>query len=118
MALWDDPGKAMRALERELRDAEDSGRELDEDWDEEWRSDEEWQDQDGNYAVDFGRMAYADEDMDDRQVYYEEDYRAEKKARKAQKQKGGCLPRLLIFLELAGIAAVIGWWIKWLIENL
>lgn len=111
MRFFDDPGKALQQMEDEL---------LEEDWDEE--------DVDGdgedfqvlthrssrptNYAVDFDRTVYDDEETDD--AYYAEDYIADRKSRKKQRKKGsGCLP-LLLLGELAGIAGIIWWWIKWL----
>lgn len=102
MGLFDDPGKALQDLERQLREAEP---ETENCWDEEEPEAE-------NYASSFRRTVYADETLDDRQVYYEEDYRAAKKARKHKKRRRGL--RWVLFLELLGIAGVIGWWIQWL----
>lgn len=104
MGFFDDPRRTLQDLERELREAEPEAPH----WDEE-QTDEE----DGtNYAPSFRRMAYADETLDDRQVYYEEDYRAAKQTRKQKKRRRGLGG--VILLELLGIAAVIGWWIQWL----
>ena len=111
MRFFDDPGKALQQMEDEL---------LEEDWDEE---DVDGDDEDfqiltrrsscpTNYAVDFDRTVYDDEETDD--AYYAEDYIADRKSRKKQRKKGsGCLP-LLLLGELAGIAGIIWWWIKWL----
>ena len=111
MRFFDDPGKALKQVEYDL---------VEEDWD------EEDVDEDGedfpvltrrhslpvNYAVDFDRTVYDDEETDD--AYYAEDYIADRKSRKKQRKKGsGCLP-LLLLGELAGIAGIIWWWIKWL----
>lgn len=111
MRFFDDPGKALQQMEDEL---------LEEDWDEE---DVDGDDEDfpvlnrrdsrpTNYAVDFDRTVYDNEETDD--AYYAEDYIADRKSRKKQRKKGsGCLP-LLLLGELAGIAGIIWWWIKWL----
>ena len=108
MRFFDDPGKALQQMEDEL---------LEEDWDEE--------DVDGdfpvltrrdsrptNYAVDFDRTVYDDEETDD--AYYAEDYIADRKSRKKQRKKGSGGLVLLLLGELAGIAGIIWWWIKWL----
>ena len=111
MRFFDDPGKALQQMEDEL---------LEEDWDEEDvdGDDEDFQilprrsSRPTNYAVDFDRTVYDDEETDD--AYYAEDYIADRKSRKKQRKKGsGCLP-LLLLGELAGIAGIIWWWIKWL----
>lgn len=111
MRFFDDPGKALQQMEDEL---------LEEDWDEEDvdGDDEDYQiltrrsSHPVNYAVDFDRTVYDDEETDD--AYYAEDYIADRKSRKKQRKKGsGCLP-LLLLGELAGIAGIIWWWIKWL----
>lgn len=95
-AFFDDPGKALQQMEDEL---------LEEDWEE----DEEDVDGDGedfpvltrrdsrptNYAVDFDRTVYDDEETDD--AYYAEDYIADRKSRKKQRKKGsGGLVLLLL----------------------
>ena len=113
MRFFDDPGKALQQMEDELLE-------------EAWEEDDEDVDEDGedfqiltrhdrrpvNYAVDFDRTVYDDEETDD--AYYAEDYIADRKSRKKQRKKGsGCLP-LLLLGELAGIAGIIWWWIKWL----
>lgn len=106
MGIFDNPGRSLRHLERAL-------------WEEEPRRPEspeepEEDDEEGfvNYATEFDRAYYADEVLDDESVYYEEDYRAEKRAKKRRKR--GCSWGLILFLELLGIGAVIGWWVKWL----
>lgn len=112
MRFFDDPGKALQQMEDEL---------LEEDWEE----DEEDVDEDGedfqiltrrssrpvNYAVDFDRTVY-DEETDD--AYYAEDYIADRKSRKKQRRKGSGGLALLLLGELAGIAGIIWWWLKWL----
>ena len=65
-----------------------------------------------NYAVDFDRTVYDDEETDD--AYYAEDYIADRKSRKKQRKKGSGGLVLLLLGELAGIAGIIWWWIKWL----
>ena len=86
MRFFDDPGKALQQMEDEL---------LEEDWEE----DEEDVDEDGedfqiltrrssrpvNYAVDFDRTVYDDEETDD--AYYAEDYIADRKAGKSSGRK-------------------------------
>ena len=108
MRFFDDPGKALQQMEDEL---------LEEDWEE----DEEDVDEDGedfqiltrrssrpvNYAVDFDRTVYDDEETDD--AYYAEDYIADRKSRKKQRKKGSGGLVLLLLGELAGIAGII-WW--------
>ena len=96
MRFFDDPGKALQQMGDEL---------LEEDWEE----DEEDVDGDGedfpvltrrdsrptNYAVDFDRTVYDDEETDD--AYYAEDYIADRKSRKKQRKKGsGGLVLLLL----------------------
>ena len=104
MRFFDDPGKALQQMEDEL---------LEEDWDEE-DVDEDGEDfpvltrrdsRPTNYAVDFDRT-------DD--AYYAEDYIADRKSRKKQRKKGSGGLVLLLLGELAGIAGIIWWWIKWL----
>lgn len=53
--------------------------------------------------ADFGRTVYEDDRRDAPAVYEDR-----------QKPKGAGGLVLLALLELAGIAAIIGWWIKWL----
>ena len=111
MRFFDDPGKALQQMEDEL---------LEEDWDEE---DVDGDDEDfqiltrrdrrpTNYAVDFDRTVYDDEETDD--AYYAEDYIADRKSRKKQRKKGSGGLVLLQIGELPGIAGIIWWWIKWL----
>jgi len=82
MRFFDDPGKALQQMEDEL---------LEEDWDEE-DVDEDGEDfpvltrrdsRPTNYAVDFDRTVYDDEETDD--AYYAEDYIADRKSRKKQR---------------------------------
>ncbi len=111
MRFFDDPGKALQQMEDEL---------LEEDWDEE-DVDEDGEDfpvltrhdsRPTNYAVDFDRTVYDDEETDD--AYYAEDYIADRKSRKKQRKIGSGGLVLLLLGELAGIAGIIWWWIKWL----
>ena len=108
MRFFDDPGKALQQMEDELLEA---------DWDEE-DVDEDFQiltrhgSRPTNYAVDFDRTVYDDEETDD--AYYAEDYIADRKSRKKQRKKGSGGLVLLLLGELAGIAGIIWWWIKWL----
>lgn len=84
MRFFDDPGKALQQMEDEL---------LEEDWDEE-DVDEDGKDfpvltrrdsRPTNYAVDFDRTVYDDEETDD--AYYAEDYIADRKSRKSSGRK-------------------------------
>ena len=58
------------------------------------------------------RTVYDGEETDD--AYYAEDYIADRKSRKKQRRKGSGGLVLLLLGELAGIAGIIWWWIKWL----
>ena len=66
----------------------------------------------GDVAVDFDRTVYDDEETDD--AYYAEDYIADRKSQKKQRKKGSGGLVLLLLGEMAGIAGIIWWWIKWL----
>lgn len=107
MRFFDDPGKALQQMEDEL---------LEEDWDEEDVDDfpvlTRRDSRPTNYAVDFDRTVYDDEETDD--AYYAEDYIADRKSRKKQRKKGSGGLVLLLLGELAGIAGIIWWWVKWL----
>ena len=113
MRFFDDPGKALQQMEDEL---------LEEDWK---KTKKMWtgmartfqiltrrDSRPTNYAVDFDRTVYDDEETDD--AYYAEDYIADRKSRKKQRKKGSGGLVLLLLGELAGIAGIIWWWIKWL----
>lgn len=103
MPIFDDPGKALRRMEEELLAEENSG------------EPEDGEDTPVNYAVDFHRMAYADEELDDADVCYLEDPRAARKRRKQEKKKKktGCFGKLLRLLVLMGLVLAIVWWLKW-----
>lgn len=92
MAMFDDPGKALRKLERELKAAEPPREDVSQE------------------GADFGRMLYEDETLDEQQVYFAEDFRAD--ARKRRK-KSGCATALLAVVEVLVIAALIGGWLLW-----
>ena len=111
MRFFDDPGKALQQMEDEL---------LEEEWEEEYEEDDSDEDfpiltrhgsRPVNYAVDFDRTVYDDEETDD--AYYKEDYLADRKSRKKRKKGSGGLV-LLLLGELAGITGIIWWWIQWL----
>lgn len=91
MAMFDDPGRALRELDRELRAAEPPREDVSEE------------------GADFSRMLYADETLEDRQVYYEEDFRRDRKKRPPGKKKSGCAPILLVLV----MAALIWGWLLW-----
>lgn len=110
MRFFDDPGKALQQMEDEL---------LEEDWKEDVdEDDEDFQiltrrdSRPVNYAVDFDRTVYDDEETGD--AYYAEDYIADRKNRKKQRKKGSGGLVLLLLGEMAGIAGIIWWWIRWL----
>ncbi len=55
-------------------------------------------------------------ESDPRDVYYREDYKADRKAQKKQQRKkkgNGCLIWIIV-MELAAIAALAVWWYLWL----
>lgn len=91
MAMFDDPGKALRDLERELKAAEPTREEP------------------GEAGADFGRMLYADETLEEKDVYYEEDAQAQGR----RKSKSGCSAALLAVVEVLVIAGLIGGWLLW-----
>ncbi|MGM9550143.1 MAG: hypothetical protein ACI3V5_09910 [Faecousia sp.] len=122
MPIFDDPGKALRRLEEELLEDDEYGEASEEEWEADF--DDGYEEEDFpiltrrgsrpvNYAVDYDRTVYDDEETDDGSAYYEEDYRADRKNRKKRKKGVGGLI-LLALAELAGIAGVIWWWIQWL----
>lgn len=91
MPIFDDPGKAMRNIEQELLD-------------EQARETAESGEEGANYAVDFDRTAYADEETDEACF-------AEETGKKPKKKGLGTV--LLALVELAVLAAAIWWWIRW-----
>ena len=64
-----------------------------------------------NYAVDFDRIMFADED------YRPREDEPKRRGRKKKPEKNRNIRGLvfLAILELFGIFAIIGWWIRWLI---
>jgi len=97
--MFDDPRKKLDWLNQELLDEEEEY----EDWEEEEEDDELGPGY--NYAVDFGRTVFDDEE------YSEEISKQGKTPRKKQNRD----LRYLLFVEVLGILAVIGWWLRWLI---
>lgn len=95
MAMFDDPGKRLRQLEKELKAAQPQEETLLE-----------------------GENFY-DPAAGEGEAYYEEDYRRDWKTRRREKRKarstGGF--GFLVTLELLAIAALIGWWIVWILEK-
>lgn len=95
MAMFDDPGKRLRQLEKELKAAQPQ---------EEMRLEAE---------------NFCDPTLSEGEAYYEEDYRRDWKTRRREKRKarstGGF--GVLVTLELLAIAALIGWWIVWILEK-
>lgn len=92
MAMFDDPGKMLRQLDRELKAADPRQEDLG--------------------AEDYYFPADAPREAD---IYYEEDYRRDWKSRRKEKRTAdGCGGlRFLATVELLAIAGVIGWWILW-----
>ena len=97
--MFDDPRKKLEWLNQELLEAEDEY----DDWEEDGEEDELGPGY--NYAVDFGRTIFDDEEEPDGGMVYVD----------APKKKKNRDLRFLLFLELIGILAVIGWWLRWLI---
>lgn len=95
MAMFDDPGKRLRQLEKELKAAQPQEETL------------------------LERENFYDPAPCEGEAYYEEDYRRDWKIRRREKRKtrstGGF--GLLVTLELLAIAALIGWWIVWILEK-
>lgn len=124
--MFDDPKKELQWMEEELLAAEYDEEEAafddeleyeDDDWLQEAKAllgDEEeipirnhangYGTRPRNYAVDFGRTVYDDEEQDeDKAVFVDPPER---------KSIGGLV--LLALLELLGILAIVWWWVKWL----
>jgi len=57
-----------------------------------------------NYAVDFDRTVYDDEEMDEDKALYAEETKT--------KGIGGLV--VLALLEVLGIVAIVLWWVRWL----
>ena len=96
--MFDDPRKKLEWLNQELLDEEEEY--------EYWEEEEEDELGPGyNYAVDFGRTVFADEEEPDGGMVHED----------TPKNKNNRDLRYLLFLEMIGILAVIGWWLRWLI---
>lgn len=116
--MFDDPGKELRRMKDELLAAEyeEEAEYEDEDWLEEAKEligEEEFPIRNHangygtrNYAVDFNRMVYDDEELDETAAVFAEE--PEKK-----KGIGGLV--LLALLELLGILAIVWWWVRWLL---
>ena len=124
--MFDDPKKNLRRMEEALWEAEyESSQPGESDDDPDWTEDD-WLEEakelldhedipirnhaNGygarNYAVDFERTVYDDEDeMDDRKAVYDEGPRP--------KGIGGLV--ILAALELLGIVAIALWWLQWLL---
>lgn len=122
--MFDDPKKNLRRMEEALWEAEyeDTPEEENPDWTE---GEEDWLEQakelldedppirnhaNGygarNYAVDFDRTVYDDEEeMDDKKAVYDD--------APPPKGIGGLV--FLAVLELLGIVAIALWWLKWLL---
>lgn len=131
MPIFDDPGRELRRLEEELlAEEEDYEKILSTVDDDEFLEDlSQYLDEEDtpvirnhannygsrpvNYAVDFDRTVFADENVDEDDAVFEEDVRPTKKEKKQSKEKGAGGLVLIILLELAGIAALAVWWIQW-----
>ena len=97
--MFDDPRRKLEWLNQELLDEEEEY----EDWEEEEEEDELGPGY--NYAVDFGRTIFDDEEAPQEIA----------SDRKPRKRKGTRGLRYRLLLEVFGILAVMGWWLKWLI---
>ena len=93
MAIFDNPSRSLAQLEQELKATEPRQEE-------------------GLDAEDYYFPADMPQEAD---IYYEEDYRRDRKSRRREKRRSdGCGGlRFLAALELLAIASVIGWWILW-----
>ena len=122
--MFDDPGQNLKWLEEELLAAEEA--EAPEEDPEEYGEDfyEDTPDPDEDWleevdallapekparrrrhpAVDYTRTVYDDEELDEDAAVFDDD--------PPPKGIGGLL--ILAILEVLGILAVVGWWLKWL----
>lgn len=102
--MFDDPRERLDWLNQELLCEEDAYEES-----AEYREDPDDENEifgpGYNYAVDFGRTVFDDEEVPEEEMVYVEDNRGDN-------SRG---LRYLLFLEIIGILAVIGWWLRWLI---
>ena len=117
--MFDDPKKELKRLDAELLAL------AEEEPEEEWDCPEEEDDltPGRNPAVDFSRMAYADEYLEEAQVLTKGKRRrkaAGKAAGKAQQQKKprkkkrGVIRQLIFgILEIILIILVVRWWLQW-----
>ena len=120
--MFDDPKKNLRKMEEALWEAEyeDASEDENSDWTEDWlEQTKELLDEDDvlirnhangygtrNYAVDFDRTVFDDEEeMDDRKAVYDDG--------PPPKGIGGLV--FLAALELLGIVGIALWWLKWLL---
>ena len=132
--MFDDPRKNLQWLEEELlaEEEEESEEALDEEFDDLMDRADDLLDVDEvsphtrgfafsrpkkNPAVDFSRMVYDDEVFDEDAAVLAEDppRRRGRKTEAAPKKKGINGLVFLAFLEVLGILAIIGWWLRWLI---
>ena len=96
--MFDDPGKALRHLEEELRAAE---------------QEEEWEEYTPTRAEGFSRSVYADESFDEVAALTVNEEKPAKKTKKKKRKKKGIKDLVfLAFLEILGILAIIGWWLR------
>ena len=122
--MFDDPGQNLKWLEEELlaaeeaeapeEDPEEYGEDFYEDTpdpDEDWLEEvdallapEKPARRRRNPAVDYTRTVYDDEELDEDAAVFDDDT--------PPKGIGGLL--ILAILEVLGILAVVGWWLKWL----
>lgn len=137
MTMFDDPHKQLKWMEQELlaAETEEEGYQ-EEDFDEAFEETAEDYDDDQlinmvnelireepggfrNPAVDFSRTIYADEEFDeDASVTATKAQKRQKKTAKKEAPQKNTNIRGLVFLaclEILGILAIIGWWLRWLI---
>ena len=116
--MFDDPKRELHRLEEELKALEPEA-----DFQEIPAEEEEDAFGPGvNEAVDFHRMAYADEFLEDDQVFEKQKKRRKKKAlsRKEKKREKKKKHRpmgfqiLLALLEIGLIIVILRWWLGWI----
>ena len=111
MPIFDHPGRQLRQLEEELLAGQDEQTPDDDtDFDEGEEEDTPILRRRGsgprNYAPDFSRTVFDDEETDEEDVCYAED----RSRRKQEKGSGRMV--LLALVELAMIAGVLWWWLR------
>ena len=126
--MFDNPKEELRRLEEALLAEEPECPAEEDDREPAYETEYAWEAESHpreNPAVDFARMVYADEELDEENALLKQsgkrrkDRAVKNQGRKAsggkkQKKKGIGGLVLLALLELAAIAWLIGWWLQWL----